>query len=290
MNPQILELNDRAEVHLKHREWGAALALFQKVFLDFSRAENPTVRAQVARALWGAVQCSRALGDAKRAEQIQTTLERRYGADSHSRVRYYLELSRGNSPGASPDEAESETALAPDPSLDNWDDFLSANGLELEESATDSTPISTPLPVSQSAIPTAFIAEAEVSLQSLKALFDAAFIENTFEGDELLRVLPDGVTRVLVAVSESHKLVHFSALYGLKKFARDDDKRKLVNRLNDEIIFVRFAVSDETKLIADYYLPYMGGLLPQQVIHTVRLLARITSASIEKLDEDDCIA
>lgn len=101
MNPEILELNDRAEAHLKNQEWSAALALFQKVFLDFSRAQEPALRAQVARALWGAIQCSRALNDAKRAEQIAATLERRYGGDDNSRVRYYLELSRGNTPGAS---------------------------------------------------------------------------------------------------------------------------------------------------------------------------------------------
>ncbi len=290
MNSEILELNDRAETHLKNGEWSAALTLFQKVFLDFSRAEQPAMRAQVARALWGAVQCSRAMNDAKRAEQIQATLERRYGTDSHSRVRYYLELSRGKAPVAESNSASEEMAATVASAPENWDDFLNANGLGEETSEPVAAPTSAPFIAPENAAPASIIVESEVSLASLKALFDAAFVENALEGSDLLRVVPDGATRVLVEVNESHKLVHFSALYGLRKFAKEDDKRKFANRLNDEIIFVRFAISDETQLVADYYLPYAGGILPQQIIHALRLLTRITSMSIGKLDEDDLLS
>ena len=307
---QSLNLNELAEKHIKAAHWNEALPLLQQVFLTFGKDNAPQVRAQVARALYGAALCHREMGNAAMCEQIEATLVRRFGNDSDSKVRYWVELAQSGKtqfeepfapelPVKPPEQPPSSTKPpqpreAPLPKTVGGIRLIGGNGKganghgtealerELEQIGRASA--------GSSSASTKLISENDVSLEGLKQIFDNAFIENELQVDSLL-VVPDSGLKIFLRLNEDLKLIRFAALFGLRKFADIEQKLAFVNRVNDKVVLVRFSVSDdEMTLYTDFYLPYIQGVLPFHIVHVVRLMNRILEFALKEHDMEDLLS
>lgn len=132
--------------------------------------------------------------------------------------------------------------------------------------------------------------EHEVTTQSLSKIFKNILFKTSFDDDGDLIVYTDG-PRVLVTLNSSQKLTKFMSLYGVKKSARLDIKHELINKLNDQYIFVRFAIPEKRPdvLMADYYLPFEEGVSSYQVAKAIRLFAQVVPNAIRASDTHDLV-
>ena len=134
------------------------------------------------------------------------------------------------------------------------------------------------------------LADSEVSLDTLEQLFKRAFFNTSRDSDGDLVVQGDG-PRVIVLLDDEKQMVKFLAMYGLKDNAPLQLKHTLVNKMNDDVIFVRFSVPEQRSdmLVADYYLPYEGGISAFQIINAMRLFSRVVPGAIRVCDELDLV-
>ncbi len=133
------------------------------------------------------------------------------------------------------------------------------------------------------------IREDEVATARLHALFKAAFMKAELDDDGDLRVGTEGGPRVWVLINDGRKMLRFMALYAFVEGTPDDQKLELVNAMNDNLIMVRFAVSGES-LTADYYLSYEEGILPYQIVHSLRAMARVVTNALAEYDTRNIVS
>jgi len=146
-----------------------------------------------------------------------------------------------------------------------------------------------PMSITPAGLVGEFLAEEQIDTPKLLSLFKQAFLDVEVAGDTRLRVRAENGTRVSVAVDTKRQLIQFVVAYGLREDAPMIDKLALCNRVNDQVIFVRFSVSDPTTLVSDYSLPFDGGVTAAAIMATLRRMARITGQSIGEMDEDKLV-
>lgn len=132
------------------------------------------------------------------------------------------------------------------------------------------------------------LAESEVTMSNLDELFRQAFFQTSLDKDGDLIVQSDG-PRVIVTIDQQKKLVKFMAVYGLRAEVALGPKLALVNRMNDEIIYVRFSVPRDDILVADYFLLFQEGIPAFQLVSSLRLFARVVPAAIRACDQEDLV-
>lgn len=130
--------------------------------------------------------------------------------------------------------------------------------------------------------------EGDVSISRLDEIFKRAFFKTAIDSDGDLIVQTEG-PRVWVTLNPNHRLVKFMAIYGVKEAAPVESKHALANKMNDEIIFVRFSIPQADVLMADYYLPYEEAIPVFQIVAALRLFARVVPAAIRACDEADIV-
>lgn len=300
MNTTASQQNDNADGLFQKAVYASALATYQQVFLDGGKSADAATRVQVARALRGAALCYEKMGQINLAAQIVQTLAKRYGHDTDPRTRYWVELAQGATALPPPDEM----TAAPEVGASSWDEFLKANDLENEpepeyesnaSSTSDSIPTNsldddllniTPRPL-KSEQPLIVIPEDEITLERLKLVFQNAFIECENDG-EALRIQMEGA-RFLLHLDTKNKLIACAAIYALKEYGTPEGKNELANKLNRELILIRFVIHDETTFVAQYSLSYAQGLMPYHLVNALRLMQRVLTQSVAEYDTDDLL-
>jgi|YNPNPStandDraft_1061719.scaffolds.fasta_scaffold09435_3 hypothetical protein len=135
-----------------------------------------------------------------------------------------------------------------------------------------------------------YLTESEVTKENLAQLFKRAFFNTTFDSDGDLVVQTDG-PRVLVTIDPERHLVKYMAIYGVTEWSPIEQKLALSNALNDKFIFARFSIPEKRDdvLIADYFLPYEGGIPAFQIISAIRLFSRVVPAAIRVCDDNNLV-
>jgi len=129
--------------------------------------------------------------------------------------------------------------------------------------------------------------EEEISLDKLMGIFKAAFFTAELDSDGDLVIRDSGVN-TFMKVDDDRKILTMFSLWGLKSSFSDADKWQLANRLNDELIVVRFAVPRPDTLWCDYQMLYEGGLSAFQIVNTYKRFVSVCRGACEK-DEADII-
>lgn len=133
------------------------------------------------------------------------------------------------------------------------------------------------------------IPEDEIAAPKLMALFKAAFIDCKIDEDGDVRIDDDGI-KTFLRVSPKKKVITYFSIWNLKKNASELDKLRLVNKLNDELLLVRFCMPDEKTLWCDYQLRYEKGVYAFQVVTTYRTFLKVVKgAEAADMDEKDLI-
>lgn len=131
--------------------------------------------------------------------------------------------------------------------------------------------------------------ENEVTCQTLQQCFKAAFLKTEIDEDGDLRVQSDFGINPFVMLEQDRKFIKFMSVFSLKESFTEEKKLKFINKLNDEVILVRFSMPEADMLSAEYYLFYEEGILPYQIIHSFRKFAKITVQAIEEYDTEDLV-
>ena len=133
------------------------------------------------------------------------------------------------------------------------------------------------------------VAAEEISTSTMHGIFEKVGYTCTFDRDGDLLVESKTVcTNVLV--DSAHQHLRFVSGFALNEFADEDLKLSIANRLNDELVLVRFYVADPTTLLADYTIPYDGGLSALRIVELFDRFAEIVLAAFAGTDDIRLIA
>lgn len=137
---------------------------------------------------------------------------------------------------------------------------------------------------------TEFLSEGEVATPNLAKIFSRAFFKTSVDIDGDLAIHCEGLITALI-ICKNQKLLRFMTVFRFEESASESQRLTFVNRLNDEILLVRFSASSSNpdQLAADYYLPYEGGVPTLQIITAHRLFARVVPNAIGSCDHDSIV-
>jgi hypothetical protein len=108
------------------------------------------------------------------------------------------------------------------------------------------------------------------------------------DGD--LKVQVDDL-RVILSIHDGQKLLKMMAIFGVNESSPLELKHAFVNKMNDVYILTRFSIPEQRSdvLLADYFMPYEGGISTHQLVSTTRTFARIARSAIRDCDEHDLV-
>ena len=133
------------------------------------------------------------------------------------------------------------------------------------------------------------IVAEEISTSTLHGIFEKVGYTCTFDRDgDLLVESTTAFTNVLV--DPDHQHLRFVSGFSLNEFADEDLKLSIANRLNDEFVLVRFYIADPTTLLADYTIPYDGGLSALRIVELFDRFAEIVIAAFAGTEDLRLIA
>jgi hypothetical protein len=132
------------------------------------------------------------------------------------------------------------------------------------------------------------LSESAVTLQVIKDIFNNAFIKAEIDKDGDLRI-SDGGLKCFVKIDPEKKLITLFSVWGLKENATELNKLRLINNLNDDLIFVRFVVASPTTLWCDYQFLYTDGIAPSTIVNNYRLFTIVSMGAVATRDPDDLV-
>ncbi|MBU1236385.1 MAG: YbjN domain-containing protein [Gammaproteobacteria bacterium] len=135
--------------------------------------------------------------------------------------------------------------------------------------------------------PNKLLAEEDVTLAKIKTFFDAAFLKT--EMDENKLKITDGGFKAFIKIDEKKKLITYFSGWKMKESVSETKKLQLVNKLNDDLIVVRFSMPRPTVLWCDYQVLYEGGVTPYSIVNNYRIFAKVTRGAASTRDPDDII-
>jgi hypothetical protein len=131
---------------------------------------------------------------------------------------------------------------------------------------------------------------ADVTIENLQELLSSSYVTNEIDADGRILATTDSGLKVFLTLNEQNKLIKFALGFRIKEDASEEQKLELANRINDKIILVRYAIPAPEVLVADYFLPYGQGIIPTQVINSLKLLDKVCLAGIREHDTDGIVA
>lgn len=133
---------------------------------------------------------------------------------------------------------------------------------------------------------TDLITSANLSKEGLKSLFDAAFMETSYDSDGDLRV-KEGLSCWVLPSEDRIKLL---AAFGFASHATRAQRLELVNRINREYVIVRASVGDRNdSLLFDHDISIRGGVMPAMVVQSTKRFLSIILPSVQECDKDNIV-
>ena len=113
-----------------------------------------------------------------------------------------------------------------------------------------------------------FIYPEGINTESLKALFEEAYMEVSLDTDGDL-IVKDNY-RCYLRPDTDGRLISIYAIFGANAEALQPDKLAYINLVNDQVKLIRASVSANGKFFFDYYLSVEGGISKRAVVMAVR--------------------
>ena len=134
------------------------------------------------------------------------------------------------------------------------------------------------------------IAESKMSPKVIQTLFDRAYFSSSIDDDDDVLVEAEAIS-VYVSINRDNRLLKFTAAYKVDESAPVESKHALVNKMNDDVIFCRFAIPEhrEDTLIADYFLPFGKSISSFNIVSALRLFALVVPNAIRDCDDNDLV-
>ncbi len=130
-----------------------------------------------------------------------------------------------------------------------------------------------------------FLTPADVSVETLKGVFDDAFLETSLEGDDLLYV-KDGNYGCYVVPSQSGEDIRFVGFATPNDQATEEQRLRFANRANQSYKIVRTYVAENGRLVFDYYVALNPGITKKALILTFKRFVVIPLEILYECDEE----
>lgn len=127
------------------------------------------------------------------------------------------------------------------------------------------------------------ITPENVSKEMLKAIFDNAMLETSFDSDGDLRVREDISCFVLPKTDR----IRLLSVFGFKPNVSLQKRLEFVNRINSEYIIIRATVgSRNDTLFFDYDISIKGGITKKALVLATRRFLSIPRPAIQEYGSD----
>ncbi|MDX1546770.1 MAG: YbjN domain-containing protein [Rhodothermales bacterium] len=124
-----------------------------------------------------------------------------------------------------------------------------------------------------------------LSKDVLKSMYDAAYMETSFDDDGDLRVEEGGI-RCFVMPSDDGDRIQLLSLFGADSNARREDLLEFANRVNAGIIIIRVSIRGNGGIAFDYDIPVRGGITKQAVVLATKRFLAIPIPAIRQYGSD----
>ncbi len=133
------------------------------------------------------------------------------------------------------------------------------------------------------------IPREQVTARRIAEVFRGAFLDAAVDKDGDVRVTEEGGYKVYFRIYGEQELLGVYALFRFKKGTSRRAQLELANTLNDQTLLVRYSVTGDGILYADYYLPYSGGVRADQLVRSYRWFLKALRAGLARYDTDDIV-
>lgn len=123
---------------------------------------------------------------------------------------------------------------------------------------------------------------ANLSVDRLKAVFDAAYMDTEIDSDGDLRV--QDLLGCYVTPVESGEWIILTTHFSARDGSTRRERFEFVNRFNNEIAVIRACVNHSGSFTFDYYVPVDGGISPKALVRATRFFLMALANGIRTCD------
>ncbi len=137
-------------------------------------------------------------------------------------------------------------------------------------------------------MPAELLGPENVTLEAVRDIYDAALLDVELDEENGFVVIDDEIV-ARAKLSDSKERLQLIACYRVREDVPRIDRLELVNRINDQYVIVRAAMSEDDELWVDYAVVLKGGTTPKQIAHATRMFLKVAEMAVKDCDEDGIV-
>ncbi len=138
-------------------------------------------------------------------------------------------------------------------------------------------------------MPTELVCPDNATLEMVRDIYDSALMDVELDAENGFVVIDDEIV-ARAKLSDSKERLQLIACYKVREDAARIDRLELVNRINDQYVIVRAAMSDDDELWVDYAIILKGGTTPKHIAHATRMFLKVAEMAVKDCDEDGIVS
>lgn len=138
-------------------------------------------------------------------------------------------------------------------------------------------------------MPTELVCPDNATLEMVRDIYDSALMDVELDAESGFVVIDDEIV-ARAKLSDSRERLQLIACYKVREDAARIERLELVNRINDQYVIVRAAMSDDDELWVDYAIILKGGTTPRHIAHATRMFLKVAEMAVKDCDEDGIVS
>lgn len=138
-------------------------------------------------------------------------------------------------------------------------------------------------------MPSELVSPENATLEGVRDIYNSALMDVELDEENGFVVIDDEIV-ARAKLSDSKERLQLIACYKVREDAARIDRLELVNRINDQYVIVRAAMSDDDELWVDYAIVLKGGTTPKHIAHATRMFLKVAEMAVKDCDEDGIVA
>ena len=127
-----------------------------------------------------------------------------------------------------------------------------------------------------------------VTIEMVQETYEAAMMDASLDEEKKqIRIKEEVVAKAFL--SESKERLQLVAYYGIKEDAQRIDRLELVNRINENYVFIRAGIDDDGDLWFDYTILLKGGITKKAIVQATRVFLMLVPRAVNECDEDGIV-
>ena len=123
---------------------------------------------------------------------------------------------------------------------------------------------------------------------TLKSLFDDAYMDTSLDNDGDLHVDEDGLGCYVLPINEGSR-IKLLAVWQARSGSTRSKRLEFANRVNEGIITVRVSISDDV-IFFDHYIPVEGGITKKAIVLATKHFLNVQKSAIVQCGGQDVLA